>query len=294
MLEIKEEFMKTIKTAGFFAIFLALFLTVSCRKEGTNMKKNQAKNETYRLEVEKGHFIANIGGKRVLIDTGSPASGGVFSTPFWGDVDGGKTVTGVPVKYISELSGVKFDALMGMDMLSTVNFSFRLGEGTFTVSKDEPEGNGKEIPLGFVMGIPKVPVTVQGKGTTMVLDTGAFISYFSPAWVNGIEPVRNEEDYFPLMGRFTTPVHELEVGIAGTNLKMEGGQLPAVLGMSLSAIAGNSAILGNKLFEHFDADFLMLRKKPVLRLNPAKGEARLPADSAERYKASREEREEAI
>ena len=258
------------------------------------MKKNGTRSETYRLDVEKGHFIAHIVGKRVLIDTGSPASGGVFSSPLWGDVDGGKTVTGVPVKYISELSGVKFDALMGMDMLSTVNFSFRLDEGTMTVSKDEPEGDGKEIPLDFVMGIPKVPVMVRGKKTTMVLDTGAFISYFSPAWVNGLEPVRNEEDYYPLLGKFTTPVHELEVGIAGTNLKMEGGQLPGVLGMSLSAIAGNSAILGNKLFEHFDADFLMLRKKPVLRLIPVKGRVSLPADAAERSKAPREEREEAI
>ncbi len=249
-------------------ISIFILLLFCCKKEG----KMGISSEIYDIEVCSNHLIATIGGKKVLVDTGSPLSMGCFSSKFFGDIDRPKTL----INTVEKFAKIKIDGILGTDLLSTCNFSIRLKEKKMMVSRDKMEGSGEEIPLNFKFGTPLIPVKVKGKEVKMILDTGAFVHYFSPDMVKGSKSVEKKEDFYPLYGKFNVDLYEVPVEIGGKKLNLKGGILPLPLRALLNISTFDAAILGNEIFNYFDIDFINLNGKKVLRLKPnfEKGETK--------------------
>ncbi len=232
----------------------------------------QISSEIYDIEVCNNHLIAAIDGKRVLVDTGSPLSMGSFSSKFFGEISTPKTLIGA----VEKMAHLRIDGILGTDLLSSCNFSIKLREKKMVVSRDKIEGSGEEIPLNYKLRTPLIPVKVQGKEIKMILDTGAFVNYFSPDMVKGLKPVGQKEDFYPLYGKFNVDLYEVPVEIGKEKLPLKGGILPLPLRALLNISTFDAAILGNEIFEYFDADFINLTGKKVLRLRPnfKKGETK--------------------
>ncbi len=97
------------------------------------------------------------------------------------------------------------------------------------------------------MGMVCLPVTVAGVALNFVLDTGAKISYIGSEQTSTLMAVDEREDFNPMIGRFSTPIYELETTIADTSFVVKFGNLPSVMSLPLKMI-GIDGIIGYDLF----------------------------------------------
>lgn len=234
--------------------------------------------ETYDVEVEKGHILLKMDGRRVLLDTGSPFSGGSVSlktvpkqtevsSDFYAVV---KEKMEEVVKETVKLSGVKFDDLLGMDLIKKTNFYLNLKEKKAIFSLKRITKDKITIPLSITAGVPKIKASLDKRKTSMIIDTGAFISYFEPEFVNGKSPTRRQQDFYPMLdiGKFETDVYEMEIDLGGEVFMIEGGILPLKLREALKILADTSALLENSIFQKYAAEFCFLEESPFLNLIP--------------------------
>ncbi len=104
---------------------------------------------------------------------------------------------------------------------------------------------------------------MNGKSTKAFLDTGAKLSYASPALSNGAAALRTERDFYPGVGVFDTDVRELALEVAGASLKLEFGTLPASL-TGLLAATGVDAVIGAELLRTHRLAFVPGRGRMVI------------------------------
>lgn len=245
---------------------LMVLLNMSCGKENLKVDRKNEITEKYELKVDKGHIVINIGGKSAVIDTGSPLTAGSFDSKVWGNIRKGESVVAIPLSYIGKLAEVKMDALIGTDLLKKANFSISVRNKEMVVTTGKLSEEGTKVPLKFVMGVPELPVVINGMKTKALFDSGAFISYFPPETVKGLEPVGEKEDFYPILGKFTTKLYNVEVEIGKHKVILKGGVLPSILRLPLQLATFENVILGTELFDHFDIDFMMLEKDSYLKL----------------------------
>ena len=100
--------------------------------------------------------------------------------------------------------------------------------------------------------MPLLPVTVAGRRGLAISDTETPLAYIAPALVDGLRPAREQEDFHPFAGRFTTPVYRVPTTVAGHTVDLEYGvPRPHVLAEMLR-LSGALAIVGGGLLENFD------------------------------------------
>lgn len=239
---------------------LVLFVLVCdcCQKKEKKME-NSVKMDVFNLEVEKGHFIANINGKRVIVDTGAPNSGGTFQSNIWGKVDKKISETGLLLKPIQQLSGISFDAIVGTDCLLKYNLTINLKEKKMVVTNNDVKEDGEIVPCRINWFIPELTLKIDGKEVPAFFDTGAIISYFPPETFDGLTPIGEYEDFFPILGKFKTPLYIVDVQIGNMKTKAKAGILPFLLRASL-AVTGTNAVFGNEIFDSYEVTFLNLQK----------------------------------
>ena len=213
--------------------------------------------DRYKCELFRGHILAYLWGKVVLIDTGSERSYGNFTTHLWGKIDLPRTIFGgISLDSLEKFLNFKVDALLGNDYLSNVDWAINLEKGEFTIysSKAHVQNVDIEVPVKDYFGVPVVPLNVDGKNCEAIFDTGAPISYFSPSLVEGLTPTRFARDFFPLIGSFGTPIFKKSVAIGQASFNIEVGTLPKKLSLLLSTFA-DKQILGNEVVQHFEIVF---------------------------------------
>lgn len=198
---------------------------------------------------------------------------------------------------ISRHIGLPIKALIGSDFLENVDVSIDPLSETILfatpVDQNLPYYTGFkvpiEVPIEILMGIPAIDeilidipmieVSINGQTHKAFLDTGAKLSYISSDLLGGIEAVdRDVEDFFPLLGKFTTDVYPVDISIADNHhVKLKCGILPPLLKNALNA-KEIDIIIGSELFLHFAMHLSMSNEFAIF--NPVSLE---PAGSKERW-----------
>jgi len=198
------------------------------------------------------HILIVSGGDLLLVDTGSPSSfhqsgqmtlcEETFPVP--------KSLMGVDADYISRQLHVSVKGLIGMDYISVHPMSLDVSAGLLTFDCDETGW----IPLksATIPGAVLLTINVCGKPANVILDTGAPVSYISPKFTAGREPLCTVNDFSPFhsTGTFETEVFSLPCSIAGQDFYMRLGNLPEGLGMMLSMLGADGAV-GMDMLRHF-------------------------------------------
>ena len=203
----------------------------------------------YGLSFEMGHLFAEIGGRKFVLDTGSPMS--MAASPgldFRGrELRLSGNVLGLTPTQLSGFIGTEVHGLLGTDVLNEQDLLFDFERGKLAVPNAPLPLEGEAIPFKPVMGVPLVEASVDGQAYGFFFDTGARISYFQEEAVLEKGPkIGTDEDFYPGFGRFSTETYRLEVQLGSRVFSLVTGTLPARLGLSLG-MAGADGILGNEV-----------------------------------------------
>ncbi len=207
--------------------------------------------ETHSLVEDDAHFLLDIGGLVVLLDTGSPATVG-RRAPL---TLCGRTLLPVeePSPLLERISGWlahEVDWLVGMDLLGAEPVLFdRPGRKVSFGAGRSARDAGAVVALGLRFGVPEIEFVHRNAAVRAVVDTGAVVSYATPDAVAGLPPVSTVSDFHPLVGTYSTPVYALRVEVGGRSFAGRFGVLPAQL-MSLALTLGDRWILGTDYFAH--------------------------------------------
>jgi hypothetical protein len=100
------------------------------------------------------------------------------------------------------------------------------------------------------MGIPVVTGKVDGHEYKFYLDTGARLSYLHSALTLMYKASGMEEDFYPGLGKFDTPVFNIETEVSNGRFNTKFGNLPKHLENAL--LSGNiKGILGFDFFNSY-------------------------------------------
>ena len=208
------------------------------------------KMKEYKIELVRGYILVNDDrGSKLLIDTGSPLSfhaEGVISL-------GGETF-GVPTSlvevdsgYVTDNVGTRIDGLVGMDILGRDGLLVDIPKGRVVLGC--PTDGMKRVPSRQVFGYVFVDMDIRGRRTTVILDTGAPVSYVSGSLTEGLEVADTVEDFNPSVpgGTFVTPVYDFPATFAGETFGMRAGHLPHL--MQALTCFGVDGVVGMELLK---------------------------------------------
>ncbi len=185
---------------------------------------------TETMQIIHDHMLVERDGRLAILDTGVPES---MDCP----------------ELVSEVLGVTVDRLIGCGELAESPLEIDW-PGRRIVYGAAPAPDATLVPLTrAAFGIPLIPVDTPLGRVDAVLDTGAALSYAPPDAVQGLDPVRETDDFLPGFGSFTVDVYRLEVSVGGIPLEVEFGVMPALLRMALSLLCPGGWIMGSGLFK---------------------------------------------
>ena len=198
----------------------------------------------YEIKISRNHILINDGNGWLLVDTGCPSSfhesgsiclcGKSFTVS--------TSVMGVDADYVSGKVGERVCGLLGLNILSrfAVKFDLPAGKLTFGCSTD----GLTRIPSGTKREYKYVEMTINGHLAHMLLDSGAQISYVSPFFTEGLQPVDIMIDFSPLLSEdtFKTPIFEFPATFAGNDFMMQAGHLPVELERQVAGLGFDGAV----------------------------------------------------
>jgi len=201
---------------------------------------------TLPLKYLKNHLFVECEGQLWLLDTGSPASfGDNSSVKIAGqDFRVDSNYLGLDAAAISRYVEIECGGLLGADLLGHFDHLIDISGQTLTVSTAELVHEGAEVPLDFFMGIPIVPVAINGSDYRMFFDTGARFSYFQDDSLEDFPAVGSVTDFHPGFGQFQTLVHEVPVELGSFPFNLRCGSLPDLLALTVG-MGGAKGIIGN-------------------------------------------------
>ena len=169
--------------------------------------------------------------------------------------------------YLTREVGTRVDILLGTDILKDYYVTLNLPANLVHFSQRPFSRDGIRVPFTSLMGTPICTAVVNGLEQKMIVDTGARLTYVDKALTAGLEPTCTEQDFYPTIGTFETPVYELPVTIGGQLLTMHCGVLPPALEQGIR-LTGASGIIGTQLYENFivtlaypDSEIVLLPNK---------------------------------
>ena len=177
----------------------------------------------YSLTHSNGHFIATIGNKYFILDTGSPESvsfGSEREVEIEGKVFPLKNAFSSAKGEISALTGISVEGLIGMDALTALGgMEINKEEGYVEFGRIVSEGRDS-FPLHPILGgYLSLDIAVNGMKICVLLDTGARIDYFDPSLLKGEAVIRGESDYNPILGYFSTDGYETVYSLGEREMK---------------------------------------------------------------------------
>jgi hypothetical protein len=216
---------------------------------------------------EKNHIIAHMGGKKCLIDTGSPvtlcdevvefgAAKSSLKPKVAGlDVTSLLGAQGWSVKNIRKLSGLDIDALVGTDLLSTNRWFVDPFQKTLTVGF-LPKGKVTPIVSKFQGSSPIIECQVNGEPCEMLLDTGANVNFVSKMFTGDMEKIGDHDDFYPTIGKFTVPLYRAPYKVFGHTFgNVKFAELPPALDTMIELVstfggAKMNGIAGMEILNH--------------------------------------------
>jgi len=222
---------------------------------------------TFPIEVADRHVIALIDGRRVLVDTGSPATIGEC---------GPMKIGGMQVELRPELgrgrveaiaagAGFPLDALLGMDFLARVDVGIHLSERTITF--------GQELPLkGLILGTTRhqhcemVQLEASGRTQKVIWDTGAPVSYFADEAISEQRRLGVERDFHPGLDSWNASLWDTVLSLDDKVVRVpaaRSSELPTSF-REVLRVAGADGILGYRLLEV--ADIIMSARRQTMAI----------------------------
>lgn len=211
-------------------------------------RREESTSPILPLIHENGHIFVKLDGELWLYDTGAPTSfGATRKLSLAGEEFTVSTnYLGLTVTALSRHVGVPCAGLLGGDVLNRFDHILDVANGSLTITTAELPQVGHSVPLEEFMGIPIVPVEINGTHYRMFFDTGAQVSYLQHESLNDFPSVGTVTDFFPGVGQFETTTHDVGVSLGDRSFTLRCGMLPGVLGMTLM-MAGVDGILGNEM-----------------------------------------------
>lgn len=203
------------------------------------------------LKFENNYLFVTIDNNDWLLDTGAPSSFGDVEQLILDNVNFtiDKEFLDLTATSLTGLIGNKMCGLIGADILNKFYFSIDVSDHYIEVSKNKIMLDGNTIEMTNFMGIPIIPVTVNGKTRQMFFDTGSQISYFQDKSVESFPHIGQMNDFFPGYGQFETDIYSVKTIIGDTTFILNYGRLPEALGMTLE-IANVDGIIGNEILKN--------------------------------------------
>ncbi len=227
-------------------------------------------SERYPIEIVRDHILIRIGGKRALIDTGSPLSfgrGQVLSLE--GRNWNPSSANGFILDAVRDHLGTEVDWLVGGDILKRHRLLLDWPRRVAHVGRARTRHIADRFPMELVMGVPVISAGHQGREIRGVLDSGAALSYAPMSALRGLPESGEHRDFYPGVGEFTTRTWEVPVIFGGRDVLLRVGVLPSALQMLFGMILGPDGwILGSGFFRD-RAMLLDYRWKHVLDLSTA-------------------------
>jgi hypothetical protein len=221
--------------------------------------------ETLSLEIQKGHMFVQVGGDKLLLDTGGPMSfctsesillaGQQFSVE--------SSYMGLTPDALSQFIDVPTAGLLGSDILNAFDIIIDALKGKILATKDELHFDGNPIPLDEFMGIPILSTRINDTEFRMFFDTGAQISYLQDEMLSSFPNADEMTDFYPGIGQFKTNTHNIDSIVGESAFTIRCGRLPDLLGMALM-MAETQGILGNQILFDLRVGYFPRRKELVL------------------------------
>jgi Ca-activated chloride channel family protein len=208
----------------------------------------QREEETYRLDLFDSYPVALIGGKRILLDTGSSFSIGdddifeIAGQPFRF-----QDQMGVTTEKLSQWMNTKVDALLGWDVLSRFVVAIDWRRGAVTFSPKGSDLAGEDLPVEQLIGTPVLSFNSAIGMSKALFDTGAKLCFMPMSAVPSKVAISRVKSFHVMTGPFETEVHEVEMEIAGHGFTANCGVLPASLATIVSGMTGIEWIIGTDL-----------------------------------------------
>ena len=223
----------------------------------------------YPIDIFDNHVILIDKDKRLLIDTGAPISisdgssidvfNNVYSTE--------KTYHGANINEIGNYVGCSLNALIGNNILTNYVFQIDFNNKLFSIWNSLPEEtiNTEDFIEADFQGIPTIDVLVNNDNPiTSWLDTGAKISYINKNYVQHLDCMENQKDFFPSYGEFEVPIYSITLIFNGVEIPFKFGILPDDLEASMLS-GRTSAIIGADIFYHFPLTFNYNQKRIYIK-----------------------------
>lgn len=209
--------------------------------------------KTFDIDFYDGHLIINNDGQKVLVDTGSPVSIGRSNHFLFMDQEHNcmTSYLGQDINAFAEMIGYDIDVLMGMDVIGNYNMltDYKSAKVTFS-TEDIPFESVCIISIAQTKGVFFVVLKVKGEDVRLFLDTGAKISYIAETYTSGETAIEVLEDFYPMIGQFTTPIYAMEASIGGQSFPVKFGKLPKLIALPLQMV-GIEGIIGYDLFSKY-------------------------------------------
>jgi hypothetical protein len=217
------------------------------------------------FDLVAGHILTRVRDRRVLLDTGSPATfGRCDRLRLLGDEQPvspgilGFTVDAV-VEHIRQLPGVSpqfdFDLLLGTDLLwghrIVLDFAARL------LRMDPAAGLASRPPGAVRNRFIVEDLLVWGAPVRAVIDTGAPVSYLATSLSGGFRPAGRARDFFHGEGDFEVPLRRGRAVFRGREVEVSFAEPPASVAMAMRLL-GVDAIVGTDLLEQMGVVVLEL------------------------------------
>ena len=224
-------------------------------REAYENKRGRDIVRDYMVNMVKGHLIASIEGRSVLIDTGVPISiGNEREWYFLHEVRSlSQDFMGVTIDYLNTMVGAGIDVLMGMDIMKNYHITVDLKAHRINFSTRTLFNSNDTIPMTQFMGVPSAFFTIAGNDYQMFVDSGAKLSYVDQKVASKFTPVGRENDFYPSLGEFETDVYEIPFQLGHSDFTLRCGVLPTLLETTM-LLTGNAGIIGSEFFEHFVVD----------------------------------------
>ncbi|UJR32337.1 hypothetical protein I4U23_019800 [Adineta vaga] len=215
-------------------------------------RQNLYRMSTYPIQFLQGHIIASIDQFDYLIDTGSPKSFGHKTNIYIN----GKNFPirddgpGTTIDTLCSLSGLKFDGLIGMDILKHFDIQFTQNDIHFSDTSIPYTELAIKLPIiDTIMTIPIIKLNVGQVDQRIIFDTGAKLSYLSDDLLVGTS-VGEMEDFYPTIGIYKTNVYKIEVIMNGNTETLTFGSLPSSINILLE-MGQTKGIIGTELLNKY-------------------------------------------
>lgn len=188
----------------------------------------------------------------MLIDTGSPSTiHRNNSLQFMGKTYRTQSeYLGLTLPKLCGLLRKEVSTLIGMDILSEYKISIDYKNRKIVFFNEKVEYDASSLLIENFMGIPVLPIEIQGEPIKCFLDSGARLSYLNSDLTGNMQFAGREKDFYPGIGNFETDCFLANTSIGKESFEVKYGTLPDLLNLTL-LMAKVHGILGFDFFRTF-------------------------------------------